>query len=333
MRLAVTVDTEADSQWDYGCPVTTHNTEYWEPFQELCERHRVVPTYLVATEMAEDERARELLRDWSRRGAAEVGAHLHPWTTPPFADRPGLRYNDAEHAYPCQLPGALLHEKLHTLTAQVEETVGHRPTSFRAGRFGIDTRLAALLAAEGYAVDSSVTPLCSWRRDAGLAGRGGPDFRRHAREPFRIAGSGDPGVLELPVTVLTTYRVFQAVPALLEAYRCLPARAVRRLLLRRWLLPQPMWLAPDPRYSDDDLARVWRSAEAAGVTAAVTVFHSSELMPGGSPFRRDRDAVDALLATLDCLFSFARGRGATFPSLTALALEVTAEKVLETRSL
>ncbi len=144
MRLAVTIDTEADGQWDYGAPLTTRNVAFWAPFQELCERHGVTPTYLVTSEIVDDERAREQLASWLSRGAAEVGAHLHPWTTPPFADVPGLRHNDPVHAFPSQLPDELLADKLETLTVEVAAGFGRRPTSYRAGRFGFDGRSAAI---------------------------------------------------------------------------------------------------------------------------------------------------------------------------------------------
>ncbi len=103
MRIAVTVDTEADGQWGHGRPLTTENVSWWAPFQELCARHGAPPTYLVTSEIVADERAVAFLAPLAGRGAAEVGAHLHPWTTPPFSDAPGLAWNDAAHAYPCHL--------------------------------------------------------------------------------------------------------------------------------------------------------------------------------------------------------------------------------------
>ena len=333
MRLVVTIDTEADNQWDPGIPVTMRSAAYWAPFQELCERHGVMPTYLVTTEVVEDDRARELLRDWSARGAAEIGAHLHPWTTPPFLDRPGLRYNDRQHSFPCQLPDGLLREKTTVLTEQIAAAFGARPTSYRAGRFGIDTRGARHLADEGYTVDSSVSPLWSWRHYPGLNGAGGPDFRGHSPEPFRIAGSGGRGLIEIPVTIMTTYRHLRRLPLLLDAYRSLPVRAVRKLLLSRWLLPQPVWLSPDPRYSSDDLASVWRCAAEAGLDAAVMMFHSTELMPGGSPFRADAQSVRELLQCLDVFFGFVRRHEGSFSALTAMAADLAADGRLGTRPL
>lgn len=322
MKLAVTIDTEADAQWEPSVPLTTKNVAFWLPFQELCERHGVTPTYLITSEIVEDERARGLLGEWSARGAAEVGAHLHPWTTPPYVDRPGLRYNDPAHVFPSQLPDELLREKTTVLTEQIEAAFGSRPTSYRAGRFGFDRRLARYLADAGYAVDSSVTPLWSWRGYPGLDGAGGPDFRAHSPHPFLIRGGGPRGLLEIPVTLFATYRPLQRSPLLLEAYRSLPVRAVRKLFLSHWLLPQPMWLAPDPRYSAEDIAAVWRCAAEAGMTATVMMFHSSELMPGGSPFRPDARSVRELLACLDEFFTFVRRQAGNFASLTAMARDL-----------
>jgi hypothetical protein len=333
MKLAVTVDTEADAQWEPGVPITTKNVAFWPPFQDLCERHGVAPTYLVASEITEDQHARDLLGEWAARGAAEVGAHLHPWTTPPYADRPGLRYNDPVHAFPSQLPDELLREKTTTLTGQIEAAFGKRPTSYRAGRFGFDRRLARYLADDGYAVDSSVTPLWDWSKYPGLDGVGGPDFRAHSQRPFLIRGSGPRELLEIPVTLFATYAPLRRWPVLLEAYRSLPLRAARKLLLSRWLLPQPMWLAPDPRYTAEDIAGVWRCAEESGITAAVMMFHSSELMPGGSPFRPDAASIADLLASLDTFFTHVRRLGDGFATLGQLAAEVTAGAPLATRSL
>jgi hypothetical protein len=258
---------------------------------------------------------------------------LHPWSTPPYVDSAGLRENDREHAFPSQLPGDLLGEKLALLTEQVAGVAGRRPTSYRAGRFGMDGREARQLAALGYEVDSSVTPLWSWRRYPGLGGAGGPDFRRHSPHPFVVEGTGEPGLLEIPVTLLSTYAPLRRSTALLEVYRSLPVRALRKLALSRWLLPQPMWLSPDPRYAAADLAAVWRGAEAAQLGTAVMMFHSSELMPGGSPFRPDAESVRDLLGCLDSFFAFVRAAGGEAVTLSEMAAAVRTEPSLQRKAL
>lgn len=326
MKLVVSLDVEADNQWDHGSPLATRNVGSWPPFQDLCERYGVVPTYLITTEIIEDDLARSLLTEWQQRGAAEIGAHLHPWTTPPFVDMPGLRFNDVLHAFPSQLPSELLHDKVNVLTRQITDAFGQAPTSFRAGRFGFDARLARYLAEAGFVVDSSVTPLTSWRQTKGLGGDGGPDFSHHTVEPFRIAGSGSPGLLELPVTVLATYSLLQRSRTLLDLYKTLPVRAFRKLVLRKWLQPQPMWLTPAPHYKPEDLIRVWICAEQIGVDVAVMMFHSSELMAGGSPFRPTEDSIRDLHVCLNRFFAFVRDSGGEFAGLTKAANALAAQR-------
>ena len=332
MKLVVSLDVEADNQWDHGVPLATRNVASWEPFQELCEGHGVVPTYLLASEIIADDRARELLAGWRARGVAEIGAHLHPWTTPPFADAPGLRMNDYLHAFPCELPDDLLREKVSTLTGQIRDAFGFSPTAFRAGRYGFDGRVAKCIADEGFVVDSSVTPGIAWHDFPGMSG-GGPDFSRLSIKPFRIAGTGDPGLVEIPVTVLQTYPVFARFPGLLRAYGWLPVRAVRRVVFRRYLKAQPMWLAPWPSYRAEDLALVWRRAAEAGVEVAVMSFHSSELMAGGSPFRPTLTSIRDLYACLDKFFAYVRQCDGECVGLTEAARVVAGRPDLEVRPL
>ena len=324
MRIVVTVDTEADGQWRHGAPLTTENVLWWAPFQELCERHEALPTYLVTSEIVADQRAVAFLMPLARRGAAEVGAHLHPWTTPPFGTQPGLAWNDAAHAYPCHLDEELLAAKLRTLTDQIAEAFGAVPTSFRAGRFGLDATGARLLGELGYVVDSSVTPYVTWTDNSGRPGwGGGPDFRRQGPYPFRVDGTGTPGLVEMPVTILPTYAVTRRCRVLRERWEALPLRAGRRGL-RAWRRPQPLWLRPRPEYTSEDLGVLLQEAERRRLPYAVFMFHSSELMPGASPYRPTQASVDDLLNLLDELFGLARQRGHTFVTLTAAGRELSA---------
>ena len=326
MDLVLTVDSEADNQWDHGIPLTTRNVAFWPPFMELCVRHGVRPTYLVTSEIVEDGSASHMLARWSGEGLAEVGAHLHPWTTPPFDDAPGLSRNDAAHAFPSDLPEALLRAKLTTLSEQITACVGTRPTSFRAGRFGMNTTCAKTLAELGYVVDSSATPLVSWQETPGLpGGTGGPDFQTHPVTPFLVAGSGDPGLVELPVTIMQMSPRAQSRPRLRRLYASRPIRLVRRLQRRERMLPDPLWMRPYPGVGCRDLERLWHAADRQGLKTVVMMFHSSELMPGGSPYRPTRRSVAALLVLLDEFFTFAGASGGSFPTLTGAARTARAE--------
>ena len=330
--LVVSIDAEADDQWTHGRPVTCENVRYWAGFQRLCDASGVTPTYLLTSEMAEDARAAELLSEWVGQAKAEVGAHLHPWTTPPFEDAPGRRFNDPVHAYPSSLPETLLRTKLETLTAQIEAGVGARPLCYRAGRFGMNASTARILADLGYEVDSSVTPFVSWPGSSPASGPA-PDFRHHVAVPFLIAGSGDPGLVELPVTVTLGSRWVRRHPSMTDGYLSRPARIARRVLHVGRSRPEPVWLRPLAHQTAADLRRAWRAAAEDGCATAVMMFHSSELMPGGSPHRPTRRSVTSLLATLDEFFRFCLAVGGTPVTMTAGARRARAGGSLRARSL
>ena len=54
---------------------------------------------------------------------------------------------------------------------------------------------------------------------------------------------------------------------------------------------------------------MWRRAEETGAEVAVMMFHSSELMPGGSPYRPTPASIRDLHACLDWFFGYVRDSG------------------------
>ncbi len=333
MMFALTVDAEADNQWDHGIPLTTENVRYWEPFQSICSKHGVPPTYLVTSEITADPLAQSLLRRWVIAGEAEVGAHLHPWTTPPFLDTPGYGFNDSAHAFVSELPRELVQAKLENLTAEIQLNLGVRPTAFRAGRYGLDHQCARELARLGYLVDSSVTPMTNWNADPGLPdGAGGPDFTSHTARPFYIEGTGDVGLVEIPVTVVPTYLLMLHFPIFLRLYETLPGRGVQSLF-RRWLCPQPVWLQPvHTHFRQSDLQRAYE-CQSRDSDVSVMMLHSSELMPGGSPSTPTEASVREVLDRLDAFLGFMRSHGAVPATLSQAALQLRLSGRLDSRQL
>ncbi len=313
MHLVVTVDTEADNQWKAGRPLRTDNLRFLPAFHKLCRQYEIRPTYLLTMEVSEDREGIRSLRDWTERGEAEAGAHLHPWTTPPFEDSAGRRRNDPQHAFPSQLPPHLLSAKLEALSERIAEVFGRRPVSFRAGRFGIHGPLAGLLDQQGYRVDSSVTPGLSWHR------LGGPDFTDAPLTPYHpdesdICRPGRLSLWEIPLTMVYTRALFRRWPAFRRWYGRQNASLAGRLMRLTWPGPQPLWLRPTPRGDERHLLRVWREAANLGLPFGVLMLHSSELMPGGSPYWRTPAAVEHLLSQLERFFTHLREQGV--PSCT-----------------
>ena len=138
MKFILTIDTEGDNQWDHGRELTVENIRFVPRFQDLCNKYQIKPTYLVTSEVCEDAFAKEIFTDYLLTDKAEIGAHLHSWTTPPFQDKDGYRYNDPNHAFATELSEDLLSEKIKNLTNQIEASFGKRPLSFRSGRFGFN---------------------------------------------------------------------------------------------------------------------------------------------------------------------------------------------------
>jgi hypothetical protein len=305
------VDTEADDQWsaEGRRRLEVRNAERLPALQALCDRFGVRPSYLVTHEMATRDESARVLRELAASGRCEIGAHLHPWSSPPF------RAEDLDgHSYPHNLPPDLLERQLAELTGTIERSLGVRPTTYRAGRNGFDGRTLPILERLGYTVDTSVDPLFNERRKGGMLFAGAPI------EPYRpdyadVRRRGASTLLEVPITSATT----PALPKRLEAaYATLPAipwrGALRRLGLRA------VWLRPSYTRLADMLAFATRLA-ARRAPCFNIIFHSSELLPGGSPYTPDARSVERFMADLAALLEHLTGRlgaeGRTYAELGA----------------
>jgi peptidoglycan/xylan/chitin deacetylase (PgdA/CDA1 family) len=300
----ITIDTEGDNIWDGSrTDVTTENARYLPRFQTLCERYGLKPTYLTNYEMAVDPAFVTFGRDVLARGTAEIGMHLHAWHSPPDH---ALTANDYKfHPYLIEYPEPVMREKVARMTHLLEDVFATKMRSHRAGRWAFNATYARLLREHGYVVDCSVTPHVDWRPHKGNpGGTGGIDYRSFPDRHYwldaqDISRPGTTPLLELPVTVVDRAPK-PLVPALraIGARRNLASRALRRI----W---QVEWLRPNGRNLSQmiallDLARAQRRPY------VEFMIHSSEFMPGGSPYFPTVDAVDKLYSDLDALFDHAR---------------------------
>ncbi len=297
------VDTEADNQWEAEARrnITVKNVHELPRLQELCDRYDVRPTYLITHEMAVDPDAKRVLLDLAETARCEIGTHHHPWTSPPEVD---------EHLYPLNLTPDHFREQLRRLTDAIAELIGEPPVSYRAGRNGFTGWQVAIMEELGYLVDSSVDPFFNERR------KGGPSFAGAPRTPYFLSRedprrAGDSKLLEIPITSALDRRW----PRWLETAYADATRGYQfRRALRLLKVARPIWLRPSYSRTEDMLALARRVVDAEEPTANI-IFHSSELMPGGSPYNRTADDVDRFYAELGKLLSFLSERsvkGATF---------------------
>jgi len=320
MNFILTIDTEGDNQWDHGRLLTVENIKSVPRFQALCENYSIKPTYLVTSEVCEDTFAKEIFTDYLFKDKAEIGTHLHSWTTPPFQDKDGYRYNDANHAFATEFPENLLSEKVRNLTTQIETSFGKRPLSFRSGRFGFNETLARILTDNSYLVDSSVTPYTSWSVHKGIPdGRGGPDFVDKTPFPYNY-NFHNGSLLEIPVTILPTRFPLKTNKTLARYYfrnvdNSLFLRIFRKLLYSN----QPLWLRPHRWMDIDKFDELINEAMTIKLPYLVMMFHSSELMPGSSIYRTDKDSVEKLYDLLECFFVLLNKENISSVTLTEAA--------------
>jgi peptidoglycan/xylan/chitin deacetylase (PgdA/CDA1 family) len=291
LALLVGIDTESDNQWSAAARAapTFENLYALPRLHDLFRRHGVRPTYVITWPVARDPRAADVLRELRESGTCEIGAHHHVWETPPCRPEDVLA-----HAYASTLPAAQFDAQLASLTEAIETAVGERPVTYRSGRFGFSADHVASLERHGYLVESSVAPLFSERH------KGGPDFADAPLQPYFLSYDdavrpGTSQVLEVPVSCGLSRRW----P---HAWQVAWARAPRPYTTKRYLrklgVVRPMWLRPS--YSSlDDMVRLARRLAAEDVPLLNMLFHSSEIIVGGSPYNRSEAAIDAFLERLD----------------------------------
>lgn len=302
MKVVITIDTEADGAWSASDQVRVENLRALPRFQALCDRYGMKPTYLCTYEVARADGFAPLV-EWQRAGRCEVGAHLHPWTNPPFSHAGAVDIDTSEYpGYPSELPIDRFRDKMRALGDAIGERTGRAPTSYRAGRWGFSAAHIPVLVELGYVVDCSVTPLVDRRPYKGLRD-GGPDFRRAPVAPYRLApddicAPGGSALWEVPVTIFYP-RAAMRRSALLRRAWGLAKRVRGAGLLNRALSLEPLWFRPYPTMNARKLERVYRIARAAGLPLVEMMFHSSELWPGTSESFPDERSIERVFAMLE----------------------------------
>ncbi len=316
--VIVSLDTEEDN-WDRSrYEVTVENIRELRRQAKMFQRLGVRPTYFTTYHVATDPRASEVLRELGNGGRAEIGAHLHPWNTPPLDEAFSPRNSMLKN-----LPADLQLAKLRRLTAALAETFEQMPTAFRAGRYGIGADTVGALVCCGYRVDSSVSPFVSLEADDGPTFVGAPivPYRVGPDRDVRQAAPDGP-ILEIPLSYGFSrgpFSLFDPVVRLFEAaplrWLHLPGIAARIGLVRR------VSLSPEFQSVAEMLTLSARLLEH-GARHLHISWHTPSLKPGLSPFTATAADVDRLYATIEAyverLAGLTRFRSVTVSEAAAL---------------
>lgn len=290
--LTAVIDTEEEFDWNapFDAQATCVRNIAEQPLaQEIFDNYGMNPTYVIDYPVATTSAARDLLHRIADDGRCEIGAHLHPWVSPPYEGA-----IDAFHSYPGNLPTELERRKLTALTQAIAEGFGRQPIIYKAGRYGIGPATLQILLDLGYRIDVSVVPYTDFSRQHG------PDFRAYGPQPFQVG----PSFVELPLTVAFAGRLTRQgarlYPALSSSWGKrlhLPGIAARLRLLER------IRLSPEG-HSLDEMKRLTRAALAKGQRFFMVTYHSSSLLPGATEYVRNLEDRRAFLNTLDRYIRF-----------------------------
>ena len=292
--LFVVVETEAEFDW--SAPMRSQNVNVTamkeiERGQAIFDRRGVRPVYVVDYPVATNPDSVARLRTILNRGGCEIGAHLHPWTTPPFEEDLSNR-----NSYPGNLPAALEKAKLANLITVIEQRFGIRPVFYKAGRYGFGENTAETLAALGFKVDFSFLP------GADLSLREGANFDGLETSLYQLEG----GVLAAPMTRSTV----GLLPALGRTANwversALLRRVPWRSILARSRIADTITLTPEGMKTAEQI-RLIKALLRRGQRQFILHYHSPSLAAGNTHYAPDEAGVARLVGSLAdvCAFFF-----------------------------
>jgi hypothetical protein len=303
--LQVVVDTEEEFDWEADFDRQATSVEAMGSLQRaqaVFDEFELRPTYVVDYPVASQERGFAPVKEILDRDRAEVGAHLHPWVSPPFDEKLCAR-----NSFAGNLPAELEAAKLDRLVDRIATSLGRRPVIYKAGRYGLGPNSAEILENAGFEVDLSFCPGFDFTAD------GGPDYTRVTSDPCWIGNRRR--LLELPTTgafVGTLRRWARWLHRLASrpelAWARLPGAFSGLGLLDRLLL------SPEG-FEFSEMRRLTRHLLSQGVRVFTFSFHSPSLEPGCTPYVRDTSDLRRLLSSFrryfDYFFGELNGRSMT----------------------
>lgn len=309
--LVVVVDAEEEFAWDGPFDRvnvgTTSITSQPLMHERVFDRFGIVPTYMCDWPVTTAPASAATLRRLMEEGRCDIGAHLHPWVSPPYVEQV-TRFN----SYAGNLPRELEYDKLHRLTEAIAHSFGCRPLAFKAGRYGLGRHTADSIASLGYAIDASVVPYTSFAHD------GGPDFREHDEHPYWFQ-AGQRELLEVPVTTGYAGWLREMGPQLYELAQRPLARSARiGGMLAHLRALERIRLSPEVA-TGAEMRRLASTLHAGGCEVFSLTYHSPSMAVGHTPYVRSAADLERFIATVHDFCSWFRDElGGQFASLAQL---------------
>jgi len=320
-KLIVVVDTESEFDWNADPDPQALAVDSMRSIgraQSICDKFGIKPCYVVDYAVASQTLGYEPLVDYLEDGRCEIGAHLHPWVTPPIEESLCARYS-----FPGNLPAYLERQKILNLTRKIKSVFGISPKSFKSGRYGFGPNTARFLEEFGYQVDLSVCPPIDYSYCEG------PDYSHFDAKPFWFGSQNQ--LLEVPITGAFCGSAGSNLKALYALGQRYPKLKLQSLFSRLGLVDR-LVLSPEGFCTNEHI-KLTKALYALGVRTFTWSFHSTSLAVGNTPYVRNQADLDELLSSFTRYFEFFFGElGGVASSPLTLRSEFKKEKRLRAQS-
>ena len=292
--LIIIIDTEEEFNWNEPFNrknISVKNIAHQQKAQKIFAKYDIKPTYVIDYPVASQSEGVQPLKDLYDNKLCDIGAHLHPWVTPPFTEDV-----NNHNSFPGNLSYEQEYEKLKTLTNTITENFGFKPSIYKAGRYGVGANTTEILQKLGYSLDCSVVPNTDFSHCEG------PDFTHIKNcQPYYFSSNK---MLEIPLSVAYVgllakqgndfYNKIQQETSI--KYK-IPG------ILSRLGLFERIRLSPEG-HTLDELKRLTLSMLKQEQKVFCLTYHSSSLMIGGSPYVNSEKELAAFLDTIDQYLGF-----------------------------
>nr|WP_241664530.1 polysaccharide deacetylase family protein [Ningiella ruwaisensis] len=300
--LIVVVDTE--EEFDWTAPPDRNETgvshmQHVHLTHDICVEYGLSPCYVVDYPIASKPDAYQILQDFKNKSQCEIGAHLHPWVTPPMIEELSVA-----NMYPGNLPEDIEYKKLASLVSKIQENFSDAPTSYKAGRYGFGPHTLKTIEKLGFTVDLSYCPPINHSAD------GGPDYSRCNSNLFRFDNSH---ILGIPITGAFTGMLGKQAPSIFELSQKFEAVKLPGILSRLNILDR-LILSPEG-YTSDEHIKLTNFLYNQGQRVFTWSFHSPTVVPGHTEYvqsKQDQHVyLDKFKRFFDFFFNTLNGRAAT----------------------
>ena len=285
----ITVDTEGDNLWHYdkNTEIQTENARFIPRFQELCNKYGLKPVWLTNYEMIMSDEYVGYIKGILSEGQCEVGIHIHAWNNPPLYS---LNAKYSGNPYLIEYPDEVMRAKFKETYDLIEQRLGVKAKSHRSGRWAMDNRYFKLLEEFGVVCDCSYTPTVTWDSAEGSTIPSGSDYRNVPKDSHWIGN-----IFEVPVTI--------------RHYNHYLASGPLTHRLKVAIKGGRIWIRPALCSLSDMKKLVLDVSKEKGNDYLEFMIHSSELMPGGSPYFTSECQIEQLYKKMESLFQYIKSLG------------------------